>query len=140
MRSLLKTESLLNSTQRFFQNYLRQTQARARIPVRAYRDALKLFFLFLADRARPIAGLGLDRRAANTVLAFLEHIRNQRGNSAVTRNCRLALLTPPCGALCSMLLPTRRDPRRAIRRDRNHRTGNPRAVLSPTWSRKKRER
>jgi integrase/recombinase XerD len=85
------TESLLSSTQSFFQNYLRQTRGASAHTVRAYRDALKLFFLFLADHERkPIAGLTLDDMRANTVLAFLEHIETRRGNSAITRNCRLA--------------------------------------------------
>jgi integrase/recombinase XerD len=86
-----QTESLLNSTQRFFQNYLRQTRGASAHTVRAYRDALRLFFLFLADHGRkPVAGLSLDDVRANTVLAFLEHIETRRGNTAVTRNCRLA--------------------------------------------------
>jgi integrase/recombinase XerD len=84
-------ESLLNSTQAFFQNYLRQTRGASAHTVRAYRDALKLFFLFLADHEhKSIAGLTLDDVRANAVLAFLEHIETQRGNSAITRNCRLA--------------------------------------------------
>jgi Phage integrase, N-terminal SAM-like domain len=85
------TESLLSSTQSFFQNYLRQTRGASAHTVRAYRDALKLFFLFLAEYERkPVAGLTLDDVRANTVLAFLEHIETRRGNSAITRNCRLA--------------------------------------------------
>jgi hypothetical protein len=86
-----QTESLLSSTQSFFQNYLHQTRGASAHTVRAYRDALKLFFLFLADHERkPVAGLTLDDVRANTVLAFLEHIETRRGNSAITRNCRLA--------------------------------------------------
>ncbi len=85
------TESLLSSTQGFFQNYLRQTRGASAHTVRAYRDALTLFFLFLADHERkPLAGLTLDDVRAITVLAFLEHIESKRGNSAITRNCRLA--------------------------------------------------
>jgi site-specific recombinase XerD len=85
------TESLLSSTQDFFQKYLRQTRGASAHTVRAYRDALKLFFLFLADHEhRPVAGLTLDDVRTNTVLAFLEHIESKRGNSAITRNCRLA--------------------------------------------------
>jgi integrase/recombinase XerD len=85
------TESLLSSTQSFFQNYLRQTRGASAHTVRAYRDALKLFFLFLADHERkPVAGLTLDDVRVNTVLAFLDHIETKRGNSAITRNCRLA--------------------------------------------------
>lgn len=83
--------SLLGSTQDFFQKYLRQTRGASAHTVRAYRDALKLFFLFLADREhKAIASLTLDDVRANTVLAFLEHIESKRGNSAITRNCRLA--------------------------------------------------
>jgi integrase/recombinase XerD len=85
------TASLLSSTQSFFQNYLRQTRGASAHTVRAYRDALKLFFLFLAEHERkPVTGLTLDDVGANTVLAFLEHIETKRGNSATTRNCRLA--------------------------------------------------
>jgi site-specific recombinase XerD len=85
------TESLLNSTQNFFQKYLCQTRGASAHTVRAYRDALKLFFLFLAGHEhKPVAGLTLDDIRANTVLAFLEHIESKRRNSAITRNCRLA--------------------------------------------------
>ncbi len=87
------TASLLNSTQDFFQKYLRQTRGASAHTVRAYRDALKLFFLFLADHEhKPVAALTLDHVRANTVLAFLAHIETKRGNSAVTRNCRLAVV------------------------------------------------
>jgi integrase/recombinase XerD len=59
--------------------------------VRAYRDALKLLFLFLADRKRKtLADLALEDIQADAVLAFLDHVESRRGNSAVTRNCRLA--------------------------------------------------
>ena len=85
------TESLLSSIQGLFQKYLSQTRGASSHTVRAYRDALKLFFLFLADHEhKPVAGLTLDDVRANTVLAFLEHIESKRGNSAMTRNCRLA--------------------------------------------------
>ena len=85
------TESLLSSTQSFFHQYLRQTRGASAHTVRAYRDALKLFFLFLAKHERKsVADLTLDDVRANTVLAFLEHIEAKRGNSAITRNCRLA--------------------------------------------------
>jgi integrase/recombinase XerD len=59
--------------------------------VRAYRDALKLFYLFLAShKHKPLANLALEDIQSDVVLAFLDHVESQRGNSAVTRNCRLA--------------------------------------------------
>jgi site-specific recombinase XerD len=130
------TASLLNSTQDFFQKYLRQTRGASAHTVRAYRDALKLFFLFLADHEhKPVAALTLDHVRANTVLAFLAHIETKRGNSAVTRNCRLAVVR----SFAQFLL--RNDVTRA---------GQYGAILaikpseqcaepSPTWSRRRRE-
>ena len=86
-----KSESLLGLTESFFHNYLQQTRGASGHTVRAYRDALKLFFLFLAGHEhKPVAGLTLDDVRAANVLAFLEHIESKRGNSAITRNCRLA--------------------------------------------------
>src|ERR1035441_4161847 len=86
-----QTESLFTLTQSFFHNYLQGTRGASAHTVRAYRDALKLFFLFLADRRhKSVADLGLEDVQSETVLAFLDHIEAKRSNSAVTRNCRLA--------------------------------------------------
>ena len=86
-----KSESLLGLTESFFHNYLQHTRGASGHTVRAYRDALKLFYLFLADKKRkPVADLGLDDIQSDAVLAFLDHVESRRGNSAVTRNCRLA--------------------------------------------------
>jgi integrase/recombinase XerD len=85
------SESLLTLTESFFRKYLQATRGASRHTVRAYRDALKLFFLFLADQKRkPVADLALEDIQADIVLAFLDHVESGRGNSAVTRNCRLA--------------------------------------------------
>ncbi len=87
-----KSESLLGLTESFFHNYLKQTRGASGHTVRAYRDALKLFYLFLADRKRkPVADLALDDIESDALLAFLDHVESHRGNSAVTRNCRLAV-------------------------------------------------
>jgi integrase/recombinase XerD len=91
--SRAKPASLLALTQSFFVNYLQSTRGASAHTVRAYRDALKLFFLFLAGQKRKqIADLGLDDIQAETVLTFLDHIESERGNAAVTRNCRLAAI------------------------------------------------
>ena len=86
-----KPESLFTLTQSFFHQYLQGTRGASAHTLRAYRDALKLFFLFLADRKhKAVADLSLEDVQAETVLAFLDHIEAKRNNSSVTRNCRLA--------------------------------------------------
>lgn len=91
--SRFKPDSLLDLTQSFFLNYLQSMRGASSHTVRAYRDALKLFFLFLAGQKRKsIADLDLDEVQAEAVLAFLNHIESTRNNSAVTRNCRLAAI------------------------------------------------
>jgi site-specific recombinase XerD len=59
--------------------------------VRAYGHALRLFFLFVARRARrSMSDLRLDDITVESVLAFLDDLESTRGNTASTRNCRLA--------------------------------------------------
>jgi len=87
------TTSLLGLVQSFFQDQLRAVRGASGHTVRAYRDALRLFFLFTAERMRrPVAELRLDDVHAEGVLAFLAHLETVRGNGAATRNCRLAAL------------------------------------------------
>jgi site-specific recombinase XerD len=88
-----KSESLLGLTQSFFQDYLRHTRGASAHTIRAYRDTLKLFFLFLgASKRRRITDLSLDDIQSETVLSFLSHVESERGNSVSTRNTRLAAL------------------------------------------------
>jgi len=85
------SESLLGLTQSFFQGYLRHMRGASRHTIRAYRDALKLFYLFLADQKhKRVTDLAVEDIQSDSVLAFLNHVESKRGNSAVTRNCRLA--------------------------------------------------
>jgi integrase/recombinase XerD len=87
------SESLLALTESFFQSYLRHTRGASVHTIRAYRDALKLFYLFLADQKhKPVADLAVADIQSESVLAFLNHVESKRGNSAVTRNCRLAAI------------------------------------------------
>jgi integrase/recombinase XerD len=84
-------ESLLDLTESFFQSYLHHTRGASVHTIRAYRDTLKLFYLFLADQKhKPLADLAVEDIQSDSVLAFLNHVESKRGNSAVTRNCRLA--------------------------------------------------
>lgn len=83
--------SLLALTESFFQGYLRNTRGASVHTIRAYRDALKLFYLFLSNQKhKPLADLAVEDIQSDSVLAFLNHVESKRGNSAVTRNCRLA--------------------------------------------------
>lgn len=86
-------DNLLVLVQSFFRDYLESVRGASGHTIRAYRDALKLFFLFLAGRKRrSIAELTLDDIQAEAVLSFLSHVETKRGNSATTRNSRLAAL------------------------------------------------
>src|SRR2546430_2212643 len=88
-----KSESLLGLTESFFHRYLQNMRGASAHTVRAYRDALKLFYLFLADQKRkPVADLALEDIQSDAVLSFLDHVESRRGNSAATRNCRLAAI------------------------------------------------
>jgi site-specific recombinase XerD len=88
-----KRNDLLSLVQSFFGNYLERVRGASAHTIRAYRDTLKLFFLFLAGRGhRSAADLTLDDVRADVVLSFLDHIESERGNSAATRNYRLAVL------------------------------------------------
>ncbi len=88
-----RTDELLLLVQRFFTDHLLQVRGASAHTVRAYRDALRMFFLFLAQSTgRSVAALRLEDVRAEAVLAFLHHLEAKRGNSAVTRNCRLAAL------------------------------------------------
>ena len=86
-----KSESLLGLIESFFHSYLQNTRGASPHTVRAYRDTLKLFFLFLANQKRkPVSDLALEDIQSEAVLGFLDHVESRRGNSAATRNCRLA--------------------------------------------------
>lgn len=90
---LHSTTSLLALVQSYFQDHLRAVRGASEHTVRAYRDALRLFFLFTAKQLRrPVGDLRLDDVRAQGVLAFLDHLETVRGNGAATRNCRLAAL------------------------------------------------
>lgn len=93
MMSQQKRNALLTLVQSFFQSHLRNVRGASDHTVRAYRDTLRLFFMFLVRHAhRSVADLGLDDIQSKEVLAFLDHIESTRRNCRVTRNCRLAAI------------------------------------------------
>ena len=49
--------------------------------IRAYRDAVKLFYLFLAgQKHKPVADLAVADIQSESVLVFLNHVESKRGN------------------------------------------------------------
>ena len=116
-------DSLLTLTQSFFLSYLKSTRGASPHTIRAYRDALKLFFQHLAGQKRkPMADLQLEDIQAEAVLTFLDHIESTRRNTAVTRNCRLAAIR----SFVQHLL--RHDVTRAAQYGRILAIGNKRAI------------
>jgi site-specific recombinase XerD len=88
-----KQDVFLALVQSFFLNYLKGVRGASNHTVRAYRDTLKLFFMYLdRKQGRSLSNLTLDDIQAEAVMGFLNHLESTRGNSTVTRNCRLAAI------------------------------------------------
>ena len=88
-----KKNTLLALVQSYFHSHLKNVRGASEHTLRAYGNALRLFFLFLVQRTHhSIEDLGLDHIRADAVLAFLDHIESDRSNSRATRNCRLAAI------------------------------------------------
>lgn len=79
--------------QSFFHDYLMRVRGASRHTLLAYRDTLRLLFMFLADTKRcAVANLGPEDLRVDTVIAFLTHLEAQRGNTPATRNYRLTAI------------------------------------------------
>lgn len=88
-----KQNTLLALVQSYFRSYLKNVRGVSEHTLRAYGNALKLFFLFLVQHTHhSIEDLELDHIQADAVLAFLDHIESARSNSRATRNSRLAAI------------------------------------------------
>lgn len=90
MSTLPMLGSLLHA---FFEDHLRCQKGVQPTTLRSYRDALRLFLLFVAtDTRRKLTRLRLPDLTCDQVLHFLNHLEKERGNSVATRNQRLAAL------------------------------------------------
>ncbi|MGH8845815.1 MAG: site-specific integrase [Polaromonas sp.] len=88
-----RTASLLSLVESFFRDYLQRMSGASPHTVRAYGEALRLFFCFVADRRGcSVADLALADLRAETVAAFLVHLEAERANRVATRNYRLAAI------------------------------------------------
>jgi site-specific recombinase XerD len=89
----LTTLSLAALIQTFFRRHLIAARGVSPHTLHAYRDAVRGLLTFAVARHRcSIVELALDHIGRDTVLEFLEHLEQQRGNAAVTRNARLAAI------------------------------------------------
>lgn len=77
----------------FLSEYLPRQRNASPGTIRAYRDGLKLMLRFVADsQGCAVAELSISDVDRTAVLGFLESTESQRGNSATTRNHRLAAI------------------------------------------------
>lgn len=91
--SRVKANQLLSLVESFFREHLERMRGVSPHTVRAYRDALRLLFTFIADKnRREVANLQLTDLHVEAVKAFLLHLESQRGNKAASRNYRLAAI------------------------------------------------
>jgi integrase/recombinase XerD len=85
--------SLPRLVESFFRQHLERVRGASRHTILAYRDALYLLFVFLADTTkRTVADLRPEDVHVDAITAFLTHLEARRGNIPATRNCRLAAI------------------------------------------------
>lgn len=79
--------------QRFFMDHLREQRAVSSQTIAAYRDTLRLLLTYVAAALRRTPGaITLPDLDAPMLLAFLDHLEKERGNSVRSRNARLAAI------------------------------------------------
>ena len=77
----------------FLREYLPRDRGASRHTIESYATGFKLLATFAANRhgIRPCA-LEVGHLDVDTILAFLDHLENERGNGVHTRNIRLAAI------------------------------------------------
>jgi integrase/recombinase XerD len=85
--------ALAPTVQAFFTQRLIGARNASPHTIAAYRDTIRLLLRFAAtQRGREPSMLDIADLDADTVAAFLDHLQTERGNSARTRNARLAAI------------------------------------------------
>jgi site-specific recombinase XerD len=89
----MKSPDLSEWIQRYFQEYLVRQRNVSPATVAAYRDTFRLLLQYWRQKRRQaLATLSLESLTPETVLSFLNHLEESRGNTIRTRNARLAAL------------------------------------------------
>lgn len=89
----MKPESIASLLHAFFHEWMGKQRNLSHHTVCSYRDTWKLFLRFTSKhKRREIEELSLADLQADQVLAFLEHLEEDRKVSIGTRNCRLAAI------------------------------------------------
>jgi len=86
------TTILASALRRFLGDYLPHQRAFSAHTILSYRDTLKLLLQFAAGRKRRVADLTVADLMPTTIITFLDHIEEHRGNKAATRNVRLSAI------------------------------------------------
>lgn len=85
--------AIASTVQAFFTQRLVKERHASPHTIAAYRDTIKLLLRFAAARCgREPSMLDIVDVDADTIAAFLDHLQTDRGNSARTRNARLAAI------------------------------------------------
>jgi integrase/recombinase XerD len=85
--------ALAPTAQAFFTQRLLRERNASPHTIAAYRDTIRLLLQFASTRSgREPSMLDVADLDADTVAAFLDHLEHDRGNSARTRNARLAAI------------------------------------------------
>lgn len=84
---------LANYMKRFFSHYLPVQKGLSVNTIHAYRDAIKLLLCYAADTlGRPLDRLAVQDITEKVILAYLDHVEQERKCSPNTRNARLAAI------------------------------------------------
>ena len=89
----MKANSFPNLLHAFLHDWIGQQRNLSHHTVLSYRDTWRLFLRFASQRKnRTVAALSLPDLDATEVLAFLQHLEEERKICIGTRNCRLAAI------------------------------------------------
>src|ERR1035437_7777960 len=106
-----ETGTLALPLQRFFTEHLINQKSVSPATVASYRDSFRLFLRYLehAQRRSP-AAMDLSDFTAPNVLAFLDHLEQERHNKARSRNARLSAMRAFAAYLLAFDAVTRTPP------------------------------